>query len=381
MKEIYLDHNATTPIERDVIERMGDTARTLWANPSSGHPLGQKARQELDRCRMGIARFIAAKPSEIIFTSGGTEADNLALIGGARAHAGKGRHILISSVEHHAVLASCDVLRKEGFEVTALPVDRHGRVDPDDLQKAVRRDTVLASIMHANNEVGTIQAVPEIGGILRDRGVLFHTDAAQSVGKIPVDVDALNVDLLTCSSHKIYGPKGVGFLYARAGTSLAPLIVGGGQEGRLRSGTENLPGIAGLEKALEMAQERLPGEGRFLVRLRETLFAELRRSLDGLRLNGHPEERLPGTLSISIEGVQSGDLIALLNRKGVLVSASAACTTGDLRPSHVLSAMGVSSTQAAGTLRISLGRLNREEEIPRVVEILSSSVRQLRKDL
>jgi cysteine desulfurase len=380
MREIYLDHNATTPVDPKVIEVMATTSRTLWANPSSGHRLGRLSAEALANCRASIARFIAARPGEILFTSGGTEADNLALIGVSRANRDRGRHILISSVEHHAVFESCDLLQREGFDVTTLPVDETGMVNPDDAARAIDNNTILISVMHANNEVGTIQPVSEIGRIARERGVLFHTDAAQSLGKIPVNVDDLNADLLTCSSHKIYGPKGVGFLYVRRGTRLTPLLIGGGQEQGARSGTENLPGIAGLALAMEIAGEGMEAEGTRLRRFRETILKGLVDHLEGVSANGHPTDRLPGTLSLSISGIGSADLLELLNRKGVYLSASAACTTDSITPSHVLAAMGVSQKQAAGTVRISLGRTNGEADIPEVVEAITSSVKQLRKD-
>lgn len=379
MEPIYLDHNATTPIDPGVIDAMAETARRLWANPSSGHPPGLAAREELAKRRDTIARFIGAKPEEIIFTSGGTESDNLAVFGAARANQNKGRHLLISSIEHHAVLESCKVLGEQGFDVSYIPVDRDGHVDPDDVKKGIRKDTVLVSVMHANNEVGTVQPIAEIGRLARERGVLFHTDAAQSVGKLPVHVDELRVDLLTCSSHKIYGPKGVGFLYVRAGTNLFPLSYGGAQEGGLRSGTENLPGIAGLAKALETADKGMQKEGIYLSQLRDSLFDSLSRSLDGLDLNGHRTSRLPGTLSLSVQGVKSSELIPLLSQKGVFVSASAACTTSSIHPSHVLSAMGIPPDRAAGTLRISLGRSTREEDLPYIADVISSSVKHLRR--
>ncbi|MEK6777262.1 MAG: cysteine desulfurase family protein [bacterium] len=379
MEPIYLDHNATTPIDPGVIDAMAETARRFWANPSSGHPPGLAAREELAKRRSVIARFIGAKPEEIIFTSGGTESDNLAVFGAARANQNKGRHLLISSIEHHAVLESCKVLSGQGFDVSHLPVDRDGRVDPDDVKKELRKDTVLVSVMHANNEVGTVQPIAEIGRLVRERGVLFHTDAAQSVGKLPIHVDELCVDLLTCSSHKIYGPKGVGFLYVRAGTNLSPLSYGGAQEGGFRSGTENLPGIAGLANALETAEKGMQKEGSLLAQLRDALFEALSRSLDGIDLNGHMTSRLPGTLSLSVQGVKSSDLITLLSQKGVFVSASAACTTASIHPSHVLSAMGISPSRAAGTLRISLGRSTRKEDLPYIADVLSSSVKQMRR--
>ncbi len=379
LQSIYLDHNATTAVDPAVIDVMGETATHFWANPSSGHEPGRRAGEVLRLAHESIAGFIGAAPGEIIFTGGGTEADNLALLGAARARGSQGRHVVISAAEHHAILESCTVLRREGFDITELPVDRHGRVDPAHVQKALRSETVLVSIMHANNEVGTIQPVAEIGSLLRARGILFHSDAAQSIGKLPVQVDQLNVDLLTCSSHKIYGPKGVGFLYVRTGTPLVPLLVGGGQEQGLRAGTENLPGIAGLAEALEIAAQRMGAEANTLRGLRETLWEGLAGAVDGLRLNGHPTERLPGTLNFSVEGVLSSDLLALLDEAGLCVSASAACTSGSSHPSHVLAAMGVPVELAAGTLRLSLGRSNSEEQIPQIIEHIAAAVHQLRK--
>ncbi len=379
MQSIYLDHNATTPVDPAVMEVMAETAAHFWANPSSGHAPGRRAREALRLAHEFIAGFIGATPGEIVVTGGGTESDNLAILGAVRACEAERPHVVISAVEHHAILESCTVLRREGVDITDIPVDPHGRVDPDEVQKALRDETVLASIMHANNEVGTIQPVGEIGALLRARGILFHTDAAQSVGKLPVQVDQLHVDLLTCSSHKIYGPKGVGFLYIRRGTPISPLLVGGGQEQGLRSGTENLPGIAGLAEALDVAAQRMATEADALRRLRDALWEGLTRAVDGIRLNGHPTERLPGTLNFSVEGVLSSDLLALLDEVGICVSASAACTTESAHPSHVLSAMGVPAELAAGTLRLSLGRSNREEEIPQIIDRIAAAVHQLRK--
>ncbi len=379
MPSIYLDHNATTPVDPAVIDVMGETAAQFWANPSSGHAPGRRAHDALQRARESIAGFLGAAPGEIVFTGGGTEADNLALLGAARARAREGRHVVISAVEHHAVLESCAVLRREGFDITEVPVDPQGRVDPGDVQTALRKETVLVSIMHANNEVGTIQPVAEIGALLRARGILFHSDAAQSIGKLPVRVDRLHVDLLTCSSHKIYGPKGVGFLYVRTGIPLDPLLVGGGQEQHRRSGTENLPGIAGLAEALKIAAERMAAEADTLCRLRETLWKGIVGAVDGVQLNGHPTERLPGTLNFSVEGVLSADLLTRLDEAGLCVSASAACTTESHHPSHVLAALGVPAALAAGTLRLSLGRSNRDEEIPQIIDTVAAAIREVRK--
>ncbi len=380
MEEIYLDYNATTPVDPEVIAVMADTAERYWANPSSGHRLGREAAEALATNRGAIARFVGADPDEIIFTAGGTEADNLAVIGAARANRDRGKHILVSSVEHHAILESCEQLEKEGFEIGRLPVDERGLVNPDDVSRDIRGDTILISVMHANNEVGTIEPVAEIGRIAGERGVLFHTDAAQTVGKIPVDVNRLHVDLLTCASHKIYGPKGIGFLYARAGTPLDPLLVGGGQEKHRRSGTENIPAVAGLARALMIAETRMETEGDSLRKLRDGLYKRLTEGLDGVTLNGHPTERLPGTLNVSVAGISAAELLVRLDGEGIFLSASAACTTERVRPSHVLTAMGIGNRQAATTLRISLGRATEEHHIPQVADAIITTVHQLRKD-
>jgi len=378
LNPIYLDHNATTPIAPEVIETIAETAAKFWANPSSSHPLGRSACEELARRRETIARFIGADPSEIVFTAGGSEADTLALIGAARANGEKGRHILVSAVEHHAILENCHTLAEEGFDIETLPVDTDGRVRAETVEKALRNDTILVSIMHANNEVGTIQPIAEIGEQLKRRKILFHCDAAQSVGKIPVDVGNLKVDLLTCSSHKIYGPKGTGFLYVRRGTPLKPILRGGGQEGGLRSGTEDLPAIAGLAHALKLAAGRMEEERAELTHLRETFFETLAGSIKGVTRNSPKEGCLPGTLSLAVEGISSAMLLKRLDGEGICLSASAACASGSPTPSHVLSAMGIPPERAKETLRISFGRSNREEEIPRVVKVITSAVHQFR---
>lgn len=377
LNTIYLDHNATTPVAPEVIETMAETAGRFWANPSSSHSLGRSACKELARSREMIARFIGADPSEIVFTAGGSEADNLALIGAARANREKGRHILVSAVEHHAVLASCEILSGEGFEIETLPVDSQGRVRAESVAEALRDDTILVSVMHANNEVGTIQPIAEIGTQLKERGILFHSDAAQSVGKIPVDVGNMKVDLLTCSSHKIYGPKGTGFLYVRRGTPLKPILHGGGQEGGRRAGTEDLPAIAGLARALKLASEKMEEERTALTSLRENFFETLTGSVEDVTRNSPKEACLPGTLSLAIGGISSATLLLRLDERGIRLSASAACTSGSLTPSHVLTAMGVPPDRAGATLRISFGRSNREEEIPRLVEAIRSAVQEI----
>ncbi len=376
LETIYLDHNATTPIAPEVIEAIAKTAENFWANPSSGHPLGRAAANELAQYREAIARFIGAEPSEIVFTGGGSEADNLALIGAARANRQKGRHILVSAVEHHAILESCEILKAEGFQIDLLPVDNRGRVQAETVGKALRDETILVSVMHGNNEVGTIQPVSEIGAMLRERKILFHSDAAQSIGKIPVDVEKMHVDLLTCASHKIYGPKGMGFLYVREGTHLTPIIHGGSQEGGFRAGTENLPSIAGLACALKLASGRMEQEREELIHLREHFFEMLSGTVKGVDRNSPKEECLPGTLSLAIEGISSAALLDRLEGEGICLSASAACTTESTVASHVLTAMGISPERAASTLRISFGRSNREEEIPKVVEAIRTAIQE-----
>jgi len=313
-----------------------------------------------------------------VFTSGGTEADNFAIKGIAYANESKGKHIITSSIEHHAVLNTCKYLEKQGFQVTYLPVDEYGFVDPGDMMKAINKETILITIMHANNEVGTIEPISEIGKIAKGKEIIFHTDAVQSLGKIPVDVNELNVDLLSLSAHKIYGPKGIGALYIRKGTRIQPLIHGGHHEKNRRAGTENVPGIAGLGKAIEIVKTSIDKESIYLTDLRNRLCSGISEKIDCVYLNGHSRKRLPNTLNMSFEFVEGESIILNLDMKGVAVASGSACTSGSLEPSHVLKAMGVAPAVAQGSIRFSLGKDNTEEDIDYVLEVLPEIISRLR---
>jgi len=378
IKKIYLDHAATTPTHPEVLEAMLPYYKEFFGNPSSAYTLGRKARKAVDKARADVASLIGADPLEIVFTSGGTEADNLAIRGIACAREAKGRHIITSAIEHHAVLNTCKYLEERGFSVSYLPVDGYGLVDPDDVKKAITSDTILITIMYANNEVGTIEPIKEIGLVAKKNGILFHSDAVQAVGKIPVDVATLNVDLLSVSGHKIYGPKGVGALYIKNGVEITPLLYGGGHEKNLRAGTENVPGIVGLGKACEIASRDLESQMSCLQGLRDRLQTQITEKIHRTRINGHPLKRLPHILSASFEYVDGESIIANLDLKGIDASAGAACTSGDRQPSHVLSAMRVSPDVAIGTVRFSLGRETTKEEIEYTKDILEESIKRLR---
>ncbi|HHW08127.1 MAG TPA: cysteine desulfurase NifS [Clostridia bacterium] len=377
MRKVYLDHSATTPIRPEVVEAMTATLTEQFGNPSSIHSFGRAAKKLLEEAREQVALLIGARPEEIVFTSGGTEADNMAVIGTALANRKKGKHIITSAIEHHALLDSCQWLEKNGFEVTYLPVDRDGLVRVDDVLEAIRDDTILISVMHVNNEVGTIQPIEEIGKIARERGIIFHSDAVQSVGKIPVDVNELQVDLLTVSAHKIYGPKGVGCLYIRKGTRIQPIHFGGGQERKRRPGTENMPGIVGFGKACELARLDLPEEQKLAV-LRDKLIDGLLEKIPDCRLNGHRTKRVPTNVNISIRYVEGESMLLSLDLVGIAASSGSACTSGSLDPSHVLLAMGIPHEIAHGSLRMTLGRDNTEEDVDYVLEQLPKIVERLR---
>lgn len=379
MSRIYLDHSATTPVDPQVAELMMKYLVDCYGNPSSVHFFGREVRKALDEARSQVASFIGAAPSEITFTSGGTEADNVAIQGAARARQKRGRHIITSAIEHHAVLDTCEYLAKNGYELTVLPVDSEGLIDVDELKKAIKPDTILVSIMHANNEVGSIQPVEEIGKITRERDILFHVDAVQSLGKCPVNVQSMNVDLLTVSSHKIYGPKGVGALYIRKGVRISPLMFGGAQERKIRSGTENAPGIIGFGKACELSGQRMQEETAQLTRLRDKLIEGVLSQIDHVKLNGPlGAKRLPNNVNISISFVEGESLLLSLDMLGVAASSGSACTSGSLDPSHVLLAMGLSHEAAHGSLRFSLGRQNTDEDIDFVLKELPKIVDRLR---
>ena len=379
MPSIYLDHNATTPVDEAVLEAMLPLYREAFGNPSSTHAQGRAARVHLDEAREQVAALIEAHPAEVLFTSGGTESDNLAIAGTARALKAKGTHILTSRVEHPAVLNTCEELRKEGFRIGYVPVDGHGRIDCAALADMITGDTILISLQHGNSEVGTLQPIEEIGELARARGVLFHTDAVQTVGKIAVDVQHLPVDMLSLSAHKMYGPKGVGALYIRRGTPpLAPLLTGGGQEKKRRGGTENVPGIVGLAKAAEIARSRLEADRAHLIQLRSDLSQSIKNYISGVRFYGHPEFHLPNTLYLGFDGVEGQALMIRLDLEGISVSTGTACSSGSVLPSEVLAAMAVPEDLMVQTIRISLGRGNRAEEMEQVASALKRVVMDIR---
>lgn len=375
---IYLDHAATTPVLPEVADAMRPYLVESFGNPSSAHSFGREAKNALDAARDSVARIIGADASEVYFTSGGTESDNLALTGVAKANRARGNHIITCAIEHHAVLETCHYLEPEGFEITILPVDSDGIVDPEDVRNAITDGTILVSIMHANNEIGTIEPLREISGITRERGICLHTDAVQTVGAIPVNVDELGVDLLTLTAHKFYGPKGIGVLYVRRGTRIAPIIHGGSQERERRAGTENVPGIVGLAKALEISQEHIEDRARHTMELRDYFDRRVMESITGVRLNGHPTERLPNNANITIQGAEGESVLLMLDMKGIAASSGSACTSGAVEPSHVLRAIGHPLHEARTTLRFSLGRSTTKENLDFAVDSLVEIVERLR---
>ena len=378
-RRVYLDHNASTPVHPEVLAEMLPFFAEIYGNPSSIHAFGREARDGVDQARERIARFLQVSPQEIVFTSGGTESDNLGVKGLASAR-GRG-HLITSSVEHHAVLRTCQVLEAQGFDVTYVGVDAHGMVDPDEVRRALRPDTIAISIMHANSEVGTLQPIGAIGRLARERSVPFHVDAVQTFGKIPLDVDALGIDVLSFSGHKIYGPKGIAGLYIRKGTKMVSIQHGGEHERRRRAGTENLPGIVGLGKAVEVRARDMHAEAERVGALRDRLWEGVRARLPEVRLSGHPTERLPGTASLLVRHVESESIVLGLDLKGVAVSAGSACTSGNVEPSHVLVAMGVPLDWAMGAVRCSLGRSTTAEDVDYVIESVDTVVRRLRQAL
>lgn len=378
MRHVYMDHAATTPTAPAVVEAMLPYFTERFGNPSSIYGWGREARKAVEQAREQVARVLGALPQEIIFTSGGSEADNLALKGVALANRNKGNHLITTAIEHHAVYDTAKSLEDLGFEITYVPVDQYGRVDPDDVRRAITSRTVLISVMTANNEVGTIQPIAEIGKVAREHQIPFHTDAVQAMGAIPVNVDELHVDLLSLSAHKFYGPKGMGALYVRRGVRTTPLIHGGGQERKRRAGTENVPGIVGLAKALEMATESLQERGKATAALRDRLVQGVLERIPRTRYNGHPTDRLPNNASFCFEFVEGESLLLNLDLSGVAASSGSACTSGALEPSHVLLAMGLPHEIAHGSLRLTLGRENTEEDVDYVLEILPGIVSKLR---
>jgi cysteine desulfurase len=378
MKRIYLDYAATTPTHPEVIKTMLPYFTDAFGNPSSIHSYGQEAKDAMEKARNQVATLIGAKSEEIVFTGSGTEADNFAVKGVALSKQDKGNHIITSSIDHHAVLETCKFLEEQGFSVTYLPVDGYGMVDPNDVKKAITNRTILISVMHANNEVGTIEPIAEIGDIAREAEIYFHTDAVQTVGHIPVDVNKLHVNLLSLSGHKLFGPKGVGALYIRGGTRISSFMHGGSQERGRRASTENVPGIVGLGAAAKIAQQEMPEEVQKLTALRDRLIDGILKSIEHTQLNGHPVTRLPNNVNVSISYVEGESVLLNLDLAGIGASTGSACSSTDLSPSHVLVAMGLPHLQAHGSLRFTSGKWTTEEEIEQVLNVLPGIVSKLR---
>lgn len=377
---LYLDHAATTPVDPAVLEAMLPYFSECFGNPSSIYRMGRAALQALDDARSLTADVLHCAAKDIVFTGGGSESDNLAIKGAAFAarEQGKGAHIITSAIEHHAVLHACDYLKAFGFEVTVLPVNSDGIVSPEDVRAAIRPDTVLATIMYANNEIGTIQPIAELGAICRERGVLFHTDAVQAAGALSLDVNALNVDLLSLTAHKCYGPKGVGMLYVRRGTSLLTQINGGGQERRRRAGTENVAGIVGFAAALQGAEERRSRYVAHCTALRDRLIDEILEQIPHTRVNGHRAQRLPNNANLSFAYAEGESLLLLLDQAGICASSGSACTSGSLEPSHVLMALGLTVDEAHGSVRFTLGKDTTSADIDRLLAVLPPMIERLR---
>ncbi|MEE2829906.1 MAG: cysteine desulfurase family protein [Myxococcota bacterium] len=381
MSRIYVDHNATTPVRPEVLEAMWPFYEADWGNASSVHWAGQGPKDAIEDAREAVAGLIGARPRDLVFTSGGTESDNSALLGVALARRDQGRHVVTSSIEHKAILDTASAMEQlYGFEVTRLPVDALGRTDPEELRAALREDTVLVSIMLANNEIGNINPIAEIASIARERGILVHSDAVNALGKVPIDVGDLGVDLLSISAHKIYGPKGVGALYIKRGTPFEPLLRGGGQERKLRCGTYNTAGIVGFGKAAELTAELLrPEVIARMATMRDRLEQQVLDRLDGVEINGDPGSRLPNTTNLSFLGVDGEGLVLSLDLKGIALSTGSACTSGSLDPSHVLVALGKDDKWLAAAIRISLGLSSDESVVDRVADELVSEVARLRR--
>ena len=377
-KYIYFDHAATTPVLPEVAEAINDCFTKFYGNASEPHLPGRQAKEILESSRQAIAQVLGAKDSEIIFTGGGTESDNLAISGIAEAYSGHGNHIITSEIEHPAVLMPLKFLARKGFKITSLPVDKYGMVDPADVKKALKDTTILVTIMHANNIVGTIQPIEEIGRLLRDKNVIFHTDAVQTFCSAGTNVDKLGIDLLSISAHKIYGPKGVGALYIRKGTKIMPAILGGGQEKGRRSGTENIPGIAGFAGAARAGFKTLHDRIAKLTAMREYLKAGLLNNIGDVRFNGHPSERLPGNCNFSFKFIEGESIVLRLDMAGIAASSGSACSSSSMKPTHTLMAMGLSSEEAFGSLRITLGFENTYEEIDYFLKTIKRIIMDLR---
>ena len=374
----YFDYNATTPIDGDVYKEMIPYLTDYYGNPSSSYYIGRKTKDKIERIRYEISQYFNMKPEGVYFTSSGSEADNMILKGISVANKDKGKHIITSKIEHHAVLHTCEYLEKQGYEVTYLDVDENGLVNPEDVEKAIRPDTILVSIMFANNEVGSIQPVAEIGRIAHEHGVLFHTDAVQAFAQVPINVDECNIDMLSASGHKLNGPKGIGFLYIRKGVKIRSFIHGGAQERRRRAGTENVPGIVGLGKAVELAAASMKERAENESELRDYLIGRLEKEIPHCRLNGDRVKRLPNNVNFSFRFVEGESLLIMLDMKGICASSGSACTSGSLYPSHVLLAIGLPHEIAHGSLRMTLGADTTKEDVDYVVDCLKEIVAQLR---
>lgn len=378
-KHIYLDHSATTPVDAEVIAAMSHAMSEGWGNPSSTHADGRNAKFLIEEARERVAGLMNSSPDEIHFTSGGTEADNWALIGIARSLKDKGNHIITAETEHPAILDSCKLLEKEGFKITYLFTDRNGSIHPHDLEAEITPETILISLMHSNNEIGTINLIHKFAGIAKEAGVLIHTDIVQSYGKVPIDLKDLDVDLASVSSHKIYGPKGIGALYVRSGVGIDQIMFGGHQERDKRGGTENVPGIVGFGKAAALRAERLESDSLSVKNMAKNLFELLSEDVGGVSLNGHPTHRIPGHLSLTFEGIDGEALLMNLDTQGISASAGAACSSGAIKISSVLKAIGLNDEEAIGTVRITFGRENSEEDVELVVQAIKEQVIRLRK--
>lgn len=376
---IYMDHSATSPVDPEVFKAMEPYFVNSYGNASTLYSLGREARKAMEESRKMVASLIGAKIDEIIFTSGGTESDNIAIKGIAYRLRDKGNHIITSNIEHPAVDETCKYLEKNGFEVTYLPAGEDGIVNNTDLEDAITNKTILITIMHANNEIGTIQPIKEIGAIARERKIVFHTDAVQSVGKIPVNVDDLNVDMLSLSAHKLYGPKGVGALYIKKGVRVEPIIHGGGHEKGIRPGTENVAGIVGLGKACQIAEENLVETAQYVTSIRDEIIEKVLDQVEKSYLNGHPTNRLPNNINFRFTGIEGESLVLHLDAKGIASSTGSACSSKNLEPSHVLMALGLKEVDAHGSLRLTLGKENKKEEIDYIVDSIKNAVETLRQ--
>lgn len=378
MRKVYLDNAATTALSPRVLEAMLPYFTQHYGNPSSVHAFGREAKQGLDRARDQVAKALHCDPSEVIFTGCGTESDNTVLLGVAQRYGDKGKHIITTNVEHHAILHTCEYLEKQGYSVTYLPVDQDGLVTAEQVAAAIRPDTILVSIMFANNEVGTIMPIQEIGAVCKEKGVLFHTDAVQAVGHIPVDVQAMHIDMLSLSAHKFHGPKGVGALYCRKGIRLPSYIMGGAQEKGRRAGTENVAGIVGLGAAIELATEQLEENRAKMTALRDRLMTGIQARISEVKLNGHPTNRLPNNVNFSFKYIEGESILLMLDMNGIAASSGSACTSGSLDPSHVLLALGLPHEIAHGSVRLTLGDETTEEDIDYTIDVLEKTVARLR---